>query len=93
MGPSAPNGPPVPDSDCRGDGLQNRYSWSNPAAIEQHRLHGLRDAVPLIFDVPYLAMTPNKAADNRSHDGPFPTQMVCCALTKSADQRWKKKQW
>ena len=45
IGPSAPNGPPVPVADRGGDGLPQRYLRGDDAALGEDRLDRLAHAV------------------------------------------------
>ena len=64
------------DRNGRRDGLQDGHTRGDPAAVEQHRLHGFRNAVALDFRRAVLGHDAhNEAADDRNDDD-HPAEMV-----------------
>jgi hypothetical protein len=64
------------DRNGRRNGLQDRHTRRDPAAVEQHRFHSLRNAVPFDFGGPVPGHdADNEATDYRSDDY-HPAQMV-----------------
>ncbi len=69
-----------PDGNGRRDGLQNRHPRLNAAAIEQHRLHGLGNAVSPDFRRAVLGHdSDDESADDRNRDDPQPQMIVTSA--------------
>ena len=59
------------DGDGCGNRLQDRYSRLNPAAIEQNRFHGLRDAMALDLGAAILRHeADDNSANHRNHNDP-----------------------
>ena len=62
------------------NGLENRHSRLNAAAIEQHRFHGLGNAVSPDFRRPILRHdSDDESADDRNRDDPQPQMIVTSA--------------
>src|SRR5580693_4680786 len=91
MGPSAPNGPPVPIAMAAEMGF--RMATRGAMRLRLNRTASIASGMPcpLIFEVPYFAITPTISPPMTGVTMTIQPRWLCCALEKSVDQRWKKK--
>ena len=84
MGPSAPNGPPVPMATAADSGLRNVIARRDAALVEEHLLHRLGDAVAA--DGPG-AVARHEPHDERAHHGNDDDPRPRCVVRRASRRR------
>ena len=80
IGPSAPNGPPVPMEMAEESGLSSATFRSNPAAAEQNGLQRLGNAVPANFLRAKPRHQPDDQRARHRHQHHPQSQMISCGI-------------
>ena len=87
IGPSAPNGPPVPMEMADESGFENRHLGIDPAAPEENGLQRFGDAVAAnLFRAIARHQPDDQRARHRHHHHP-PAQVIVLRQRRCAEKR------
>ena len=88
MGPSAPNGPPVPIATADAERLEERHARADARAVDQDGLKRLRNAVAANFVGPIARHQADNDAAHDGHKDRQPVQLVLRRRNELQLRRW-----